>query len=472
MGAFVLPLLLGGSQSLSTNSILLDQGLNFVCKYLISKLPVVQKRSIPSVLRRACIARICAAHHLPRFLLGRSCRSRCSHSIGDFTDIFLKSIDVSAPKLRRVLEPTSLKHPPVCPSIDAFLRDIDYVVAIFPSRYRWRWGGRSDGGEEVTNGGDPFCTTRRGRTRTEAKHVAMRACCASSASEEATQKVVARLREQVERRRAVLRRGGGAEDERNGTVRDNQGLEQVRASLRESRSEIGRLKADMGVMQREYELAKKKSNESQLLALQLLERSKNGLRALEEKNERITELTNKLEQYDTDLKEKSRELTLAQDMLARKSEENVTLKGEILRLKNALKAATANITRWTSSLFQLKHIVGEETSEEADDEVAMQIQRIQDRYTGAFVVLHDIAELTKNMALQAAEDNEALQICTPHAASLAASESESIKSESETENDAAAAGTSATVDPDSNPVDMDIAEIEDGDGWVLYRFKS
>lgn len=300
----------------------------------------------------------------------------------------------------------------------------------------------------------------------------MRACCASSASEEATQKVVARLREQVERRRAVLRRGGGAEDERNGMVRDNQGLEQVRASLRESRSEIGRLKADMGVMQREYELAKKKSNESQLLALQLLERSKNGLRALEEKNEQIVELTNKLEQYDTDLKEKSRELALAQDMLARKSEENVTLKGEILRLKNALKAATANITRWTSSLFQLKHIVGEETSEEADDGVAMQMQRIQDRYTGAFVVLHDIAELTKNMALQAAEDNEALQICTHDAKSLAASESESVKSESETENDAAAAGISATVDPDSNPVDMDIAEIEDGDGWVLYRFKS
>lgn len=138
IGCFCSSMLLGASRSLSTNSILLDQGLGFVCKYLISKVPVIQKRSIPSVLRRACIARICAARHLPRFLVGRSCRSRCSHSIDVFPDIFLESIDISSPKLLRVLEPTSPKHPPVCPSIDAFLRDIDYIVAIFPSKYRWR----------------------------------------------------------------------------------------------------------------------------------------------------------------------------------------------------------------------------------------------------------------------------------------------------------------------------------------------
>lgn len=309
-------------------------------------------------------------------------------------------------------------------------------------------------------------------TRTRAKRTAMRACCVSAASEEATQRVVARLREQVERRRALLRRGGALEGDSNGMEKDNQGVEKVRASLRESRSEVGRLRAEMGVMQKEYERAKKRSSESELLALQLLERSKNGLRELEEKNERIVEVTNMLEKYEMELEAKSRELELAQNMLAQKNEENISLKGETLRLKDALKTATANISRWTSSLFQLKKVVEGEAPEGTDESVVRQMQRIQDRYAGAFVVLQDIAELTKSVAQQAAQDNEALQI---HAPTSAPSDNGNGVEEEQTSS--MEDGPLATIEPSDEDVavhrgNMETAEKEEGDGWILYRFKS
>lgn len=297
----------------------------------------------------------------------------------------------------------------------------------------------------------------------------MRARCSSLAGEDATQRAISRIREQVERRKEQIRREGGAR-----IGREARSMEWIpttdgsRSMLRETRTELGKLRSELNSLREESEMLRKRSNRSESLALLLLERSRNGLREIEEKNGQIRSMSSEIKKYEVILEEKARDLAEIQAVLEEKMVENQSLRGEILGLRRALRTVTRSISCWTSSLFRMKHKFAEEVKHSDSYSTEGNVGQLLERFEGAFMVLQDISQVTDDFVEEVIQESmlDEAGACTKGPLDL---ETSSCSDESTCPEDIISTKGAEELVEGKTLSRCDVA-IEEGGDWVLYRF--